>query len=54
MPDKDDDQFLSPLAQGAMMMFELFSEYVKAGFTRQEALQLTLESLRASDGGESG
>jgi hypothetical protein len=45
----------STMEEGAMQLHELFSSYVKAGFTREEALQLVLAivSSAAGRGGES-
>jgi hypothetical protein len=33
---------LTPLAESAALHYEVFSEFVQAGFDRQEALALTL------------
>lgn len=37
---------ISELAAAAVQMHELFAEYVKAGFTRAEALTLISELIR--------
>ena len=41
----------SPLMQAASAMHELVMEFIKAGFTRQEAIQIML-SLMANSGGD--
>jgi hypothetical protein len=41
-----DDDFLTPLAQGAAQLRELFEAYVAAGFTERQALQLLKALIR--------
>jgi 20S proteasome alpha/beta subunit len=38
---------MTPLGEGANQMHELLVEYVKAGFTRKEAMLVVLEILRS-------
>lgn len=38
---------VSPVAAGAVQVHELFMAYVNAGFTRAEALQLTMSIMHA-------
>lgn len=39
------------LREGAIAVHELFSSYLDAGFTREEALQLTIATLTGKIGG---
>jgi hypothetical protein len=41
---------LTPLMQGAIATYELFTSYVQAGFTRDEALQLVIGIMRPPGG----
>jgi hypothetical protein len=44
--NNDDDNLnntMSPLAQAAMQMHEMYTELRNAGFTRQEALYITVK-----------
>ena len=51
--DKEDN-FITPIAQAAMALHELYVELLRAGFTRRDALDLVgkmlLSSLQQSDG----
>ena len=38
----------TPLGEAAVSMHELFIEYIRAGFTRTEALQLVVAQVQAA------
>ena len=44
MPNEPKDPF-GALADGAVAMHEIYTEYVKAGFTRAEALKIVIAML---------
>lgn len=44
------DDPMTALAEGAAQAHELFSAYMDAGFTRPEALQITIGIIKASIG----
>lgn len=42
------DDPITPLRELAVQMHEMFREYIRAGFTRQEALTLIGEQIRGA------
>jgi predicted RND superfamily exporter protein len=44
MPDNIDDD-ISPLREGAIQLHELYEEFKNAGFSRKEAMELTVRMI---------
>lgn len=46
----DKEEFKSPLLDAAITMHEMFSVYVQAGFTEDQALKLVMHMLNNNSG----
>lgn len=44
MPENFDEE-MSPLRQGAIQLHELYEEFKNAGFSRKEAMELTVRMM---------
>jgi len=50
MPKDEEDLGMSPLRQGAIQIHELYEEFKRAGFSRKEAMELTIRMMSQAFG----